>query len=94
MFQSPKNTYMDPVGLTVRRPVVGMGFLHRAHANETLQVRPKPRLRAKDIVGFLFGQREREHSLPVAPPKCRVLIEVTSPSGRPAVEIAFEEAGH
>jgi hypothetical protein len=51
-------------------------------------VAPRPRLQAKDLIGLLvrhFAARRR-----AASPPCRVTLRVLTPSGKPAVQIAFK----
>lgn len=68
-----------------RPPLVGMDFLHQEIA-PAAGPGAQRRLRARDIVGFLFGLREP----PPAAPRCKVLLEVFAPSGASAVEISFD----
>ena len=76
-------------GSEVRRaPLIGMQFLHLGAVRPADVVTPRPRLQAKDLIGFLvrhFSTRRR-----AALPPCRVAVRVLTPSGKPAVKIAFK----
>ena len=71
-----------------RAPLVGMQFLHQGAMRPADVVTPRPRLQAKDLVSLLvrhFAARRR-----TALPPCRVALRVLTPSGKPAVQIAFK----
>ena len=76
-------------GRKIRRPpLVGMQFLHERTVGASNLVAPRARLQAKDLIGLLFrhfGARRR-----AALPPCRVSLRVLTPSGKPAVQIAFK----
>ena len=76
-------------GGEVRRPpLVGMQFLHERTVSTADFVAPRTRLQAKDLVGLLvrhFSARRR-----ASLPPCRVALRVLTPSGKPAVKIAFK----
>ena len=76
-------------GGEVRRPpLIGMQFLHEGAVRPTDFVTPPPRLQAKDLIGLLvrhFATRRR-----AALPPCRISLRVLTPSGKPAVKIAFK----
>ena len=76
-------------GSEVRRaPLVGMQFLHEGSVRPADIVPARPRLQAKDLIGFLvrhFAARRR-----AALPPCRISLRVLTPSGKPAVQIAFK----
>ena len=76
-------------GGEVRRPpLVGMQFLHERAVRPSDLVAPRSRLQAKDLIGLLvrhFAARRR-----AASPPCRVTLRVLTPSGKPAVQIAFK----
>ena len=76
-------------GSEVRRaPLVGMQFLHQGTMGPADIVAPRARLQAKDLIGLLirhFGARRR-----AALPPCPVSLRVLTPSGKPAVKIAFK----
>ena len=76
-------------GSEIRRPpLVGMQFLHERAVGSSDLVAPRPRLQAKDLIGLLvrhFSGRRR-----TALPPCRVALRVLTPSGKPAVKIAFK----
>ncbi len=76
-------------GSEVRRPpLVGMQFLHQGSVGSADFVAPRSRLQAKDLIGLLvrhFTARRR-----AALPACRVSLRVLTPSGKPAVQIAFK----
>ena len=71
-----------------RPPLVGMQFLHERTVSTADLVAPRPRLQAKDLIGLLirhFAARRR-----AALPPCRISLRVLTPSGKPAVQIAFK----
>ena len=71
-----------------RPPLVGMQFLHESAMRPANFVASRPRLQAKDLIGLLFRHfavRRR-----AALPPCRVSLRVLTPSGKPAVQIAFK----
>ena len=71
-----------------RAPLVGMQFLHQGAVRSPDLVPARPRLQAKDLIGLLvrhFSTRRR-----AALPPCRVALRVLTPSGKPAVQIAFK----
>ena len=76
-------------GSEVRRaPLIGMQFLHQGAVRPADVVARRPRLQAKDLIGLLvrhFAARRR-----AALPPCRVALRVLTPSGKPAVKIAFK----
>ena len=76
-------------GSEVRRPpLVGMQFLYEGAVRPSDFVGSRPRLQAKDLIGFLvrhFAARRR-----AALPPCRISLRVLTPGGKPAVQIAFE----
>ena len=76
-------------GGEVRRPpLVGMQFLHEPTMGTADFVPPRPRLQAKDLIGLLvrhFATRRR-----AVLPACRISLRVLTPSGKPAVQIAFK----
>src|SRR5579871_5807719 len=76
-------------GSEVRRPpLVGMQFLHQGSVRAADVVATRPRLQAKDLIGLLvrhFAARRR-----AALPPCRISLRVLTPSGKPAVQIAFK----
>ena len=76
-------------GGEVRRPpLVGMQFLHERAVGSPDLLAPRARLQAKDLVGLLvrhFSGRRR-----ATLPPCRIALRVLTPSGKPAVQIAFK----
>jgi len=76
-------------GGEVRRPpLVGMQFLHERSVGSSDFLAPRARLQAKDLIGLLvrhFAARRR-----AALPACRISLRVLTPSGKPAVQIAFK----
>ena len=76
-------------GGEVRRPpLIGMQFLHEGAVRPSDVVAARPRLQAKDLIGLLvrhFATRRR-----AALPPCRISLRVLTPSGKPAVKIAFK----
>ena len=76
-------------GREVRRPpLVGMQFLHERTVCATDFVAPRSRLQAKDLIGLLFRHFAAKRRV-VLPP-CRISLRVLTPSGKPAVQIAFK----
>ena len=79
---------VDPSREIRRSPLVGVELLHQGLVSPADVVTPRPRLQAKDLIGFLrrhFAARNR-----AALPPCRVALRVLTPSGKPAVQIAFK----
>ena len=77
-----------PGGEVRRPPLVGMQFLHERTVCPPNFVAPRARLQAKDLIGLLvrhFTARRR-----AALPPCRISLRVLTPSGKPAVQIAFK----
>ena len=77
-----------PRGEVRRAPLVGMQFLHEGTVRSGDVVAPRSGLQAKDLVGLLvrhFAGRRRS-----ALPPCRIALRVLTPSGKPAVQIAFK----
>ena len=76
-------------GSQVRRPpLVGMQFLHEHPVSPADLLPRRSRLQAKDLIGLLvrhFAARRR-----TALPPCRISLRVLTPSGKPAVQIAFK----
>ena len=71
-----------------RPPLVGMEFLHEGAMRPSDLLTRRPRLQAKDLIGLLvrhFAVRRR-----AALPPCRISLRVLTPSGKPAVQIAFK----
>ena len=71
-----------------RPPLVGMQFLHERAVGTPDLIPPRPRLQAKDLIGLLvrhFAARRR-----ATLPACRISLRVLTPSGKPAVQIAFK----
>jgi len=76
-------------GSEVRRaPLVGMQFLHQGAVRPADVVTPRPRLQAKDLIGLLIRHFSTRRRAPLPP--CRVALRVLTPSGKPAVKIAFK----
>ena len=88
---SPKQSILSLVytGGEIRRPpLIGMQFLHQPAVCPDDLVTPRSRLQAKDLISLLvrhFAVRRR-----TALPPCRVTLSVLTPSGKPAVQIAFK----
>ena len=72
-----------------RTPLVGMDFLHERPVRSANFLGVRPRLHPKDLVSFLLGQRVGRPSTP--PPRVRVILEVFTPAGKPAVHISFKD---
>jgi len=72
-------------GREVRRPpLVGMQFLHEGAVGTSDFLRTRPRLKAKDLVGLLFGHFSGSRR---GAPRVRVMLSVFTPGGTPAVKI-------
>ena len=78
---------VDP-GREIRRPpLIGVKFLHQGAVRATDVLGARPRLKAQDLVGLLFGHRTR---LRVdARPRVSIRMSVFTPAGKPAVKIRF-----
>ena len=77
-----------PGGEIRRPPLVGMQFLHERTVGPSDFVAPRSGLLAKYLLGLLlvfFAARRR-----AALPPCRISLRVLTPSGKPAVQIAFK----
>lgn len=87
---SEKNVlgFVHPGRESRRPPLVGMDFLHERLVRSADLVSTRSRLHPKDLVSFLLGHRV---TAPPSPPRCRVLLEVFTPSGRSAVQIGFQD---
>ena len=74
----------------IRRPAqVGMKALHQAPVSGPDVVRSRSWLKPQDLVSFLLRHRA---VLKIGPaPLVRVSLSVFTPSGKPAVEIGFDE---
>ena len=77
-----------PGGEVRRPPLVGMQFLHERTVGASNLVAPRARLQAKDLIGLLFRHFSARRR--AALPPCRVSLRVLTPSGKPAVQIAFK----
>lgn len=71
-----------------RAPLVGVQFLHERSVRVPNGPLIRPRLKAKDLVGLLFGHRARSRR--AAQPRTRIALSVFTPAGVPAVKISFE----
>lgn len=74
----------------IRRPaLVGVKLLHQAPVSRPDVVRPRSWLKPQDLVSFLLRHRA---VLKIGPaPEVRVALSVFTPSGKPAVQIGFDE---
>ena len=72
-----------------RAPLVGMDFLHEHPVRSTNFLGARPRLHPKDLVSFLLGHRVGRRRSEA--PRVRVILEVFTPSGKPAVQISFKD---
>ena len=72
-----------------RAPLVGMDFLHERPVRPSYLLGARPRLHPKDLVSFLLGHRVGRPAAP--PPRVRVILEVFTPTGKPAVQISFKD---
>ena len=90
-FEKKISSFINP-GREIRRaPLVGMDFLHERPMRLTDVIGTRPRLHPKDLVSFLLRHRVTARTASsLARPRCRVLIDVFTPSGKPAVEISFK----
>ena len=80
--------FIDASRKVRRAPLVGMQFLHQGPVRTTDVGDARARRQAQDLIGLLvrhFSTRRRE-----ALPPCRVALRVLTPSGKPAVKIAFK----
>ena len=81
-------------GSEIRRaPLVGMKFLHQTTVRPADVLAPRSRLQAKDLIGLLrrhFSARRRAAVL-AATPACPLALRVVTPSGKPAIQIAFKK---
>ena len=77
-----------PGGEIRRPPLVGMQFLHERAVGPSDFVAPRSRLQAKDLIGLLLGHFAARRR--AALPPCRISLRVLTPSGKPAVQIAFK----
>ena len=76
-------------GRKVRRPpLVGMQFLHERSVSSAYVVAPRPRLQAKDLISLL--RRHFTARRLATLPACPLALRVLTPTGKPAVKIAFE----
>ena len=80
---------VDTSGHLRRPPLVGMDFLHERPVRTTNLLGTRPRLHPKDLVSFLLGHRVGRR--PTSAPRCRVILEVFTPAGKPAVQISFKD---
>ena len=67
-----------------RPPLVGMQFLHERTVGSADFVAPRARLQAKDLIGLLLRHFAGSRA---AAPRCRVTLNVLTPSGMTAVKI-------
>ena len=74
-------------GRKIRRPpLVGMEFLHQRPVGTSDLLGAGSRLHAKDLIRLLFRHFAAAPRRP-SRPRCRVILRVLTPVGRPAVEI-------
>ena len=77
-------------GRKIRRPpLVGMQFLHERVMGPGDLLRPRARLKAKDLIGLLFRHFAAARRSPPAP-RCRIALRVFTPAGLPAIKIRCE----
>ena len=77
-------------GRKIRRPpLVGMDFLHEGAVSPGDLLRARPRLNAKDLIGFLFSHFAAGRP-PRPAPRCRVTLRVFTPTGLPAIKISCQ----
>lgn len=67
-----------------RPPLVGMQFLHERAVGPSDFLGASPRLKAKDLVGLLFGHFAGSRR---GAPRVRISLSVFTPGGTPAVKI-------
>ena len=74
----------------IRRPaLVRVKPLHQPPVSRPDLVRPRSWLKPQDLVSFLLRHRA---ALKIGPaPEVRISLSVFTPSGKPAVQIGFEE---
>ena len=77
--------FIDAGSKIRRAPLVGMQFLHEPAVGPPNFLGARPRLKTKDLVGLLFGHFCRGSR--AAAPRCRIVVNVFTPSGVRAVQI-------
>ena len=77
--------FIDAGSKIRRSPVVGMQFLHEGAVGAPNFVSTRPRLKAKDLISLLL--RHFSGARRASVPRCRVIVNVFTPSGMPAVKI-------
>ena len=77
--------FIDASSEIRRPPLVGMQFLHEPAVSPPDFVRARSRLKAKDLVSLLL--RHFAGSRRATLPRCRVILNVLTPSGMSAVKI-------
>lgn len=80
---------VHPGGEIRRPPLVGMKFLHQGAVGVADLLLARPRLKAKDFVGLLLGQRGGFAG--PRSPRVRITLCCFTPAGKPAVEISFKQ---
>src|SRR5579883_669903 len=76
-------------GREVRRPpLIGMQFLHESPVGLSDFLRTSPRLKAKELIGLLFGHFAGTRR--TALPRVRTALRVFTPAGLPAVTIRHQ----
>ena len=79
---------VDP-GREIRRPpLVGMQSLHQGAVRASDVLGARAGLKAKDLVSLLLRHWPAARRAPL--PRCRVLLRVLAPTGRPAVKISCQ----
>ena len=77
--------FIDAGSKIRRAPLVGMQFLHEPAVGPPNFLGARTRLKAKDLIGLLF--RHFSGSRRASAPRCRIALNVLTPSGIPAVKI-------
>ena len=77
-----------PGGEVRRPPLVGMQFLHESPVGVSDFLSTRPRLKAKELIGLLFGHFAGTRR--AALPRVRTALRVLTPSGAAAVTIRHQ----
>ena len=76
-----------PGGEIRRPPLVGMEFLHQRPVRFSDLVEARTRLKAQDLIGFLFRHYARMRL--GARPRVTISLSVFTPAGKPAIKISL-----
>ena len=79
---------VDP-GREIRRPpLVGMQSLHQGAVRTSDVLGTRAGLKAKNLISLIWRHCTAARRTPL--PRCRVVLRVLAPTGRPAVEISCQ----